>query len=171
MLLHFYNRISGQVLWCCGHAFWQANRMIACSSTPYQLYLPFQQPPFHSTFPQHHQQPPPYLTTGNQGLSEKVESEESKVAVLDVKHKLLWDSLVQLDPDPSMVQYHKSFKKGFLDFHQKHNSVKVTARYNSALNSWARNQIANIKKFKGEKIIRSHFRNIMKIGTLVTWIR
>ncbi len=35
---------------------------------------------------------------------------------LDIKHKAISDTLVQMDPNPSMVQYHKSFQKGFLDF-------------------------------------------------------
>jgi hypothetical protein len=99
-----------------------ANQLLA-AQPQYQPYLPFQQTPFHSTFPQPYQQSAPYLTTSYQGVSEKVESEESKVAALDAKHKLIWDSLVQMDPYASMVQYHKSFKKGYLDFlvfHQKH---------------------------------------------------
>jgi hypothetical protein len=102
--------------------------------------------------------------------TEKVESEESKVATLDIKHKTIWDTLVQMDPNPSIVQYHKSFKKGYLDllvFHQKHNSVKVTASYNSTLNSWIRNQITNIRSTR-KKIVTAHFGGIRKIGTLLT---
>jgi hypothetical protein len=38
---------------------------------------------------------------------------------LDIKHKAIWDTLVQMDLNPSMVQYHKSFQKGFLDFFGK----------------------------------------------------
>ncbi len=73
---------------------------------------------------------------------DKVESVEAKIAALNVKHKVHWVSLVQMDPNPSMVQYNKSFKKGFLDLlvlHQKRNSVRVTATYNNTLNIWARN--------------------------------
>jgi hypothetical protein len=91
--------------------------------------------------------PAPYLTTTNPGGSEKVESEKSKVVALKLKHKTIWDTLMQMDPNPSMVQYHKSFKKGYLDllvFHQKNNSVRVTASYNRTLNSWIRKQITNI---------------------------
>jgi hypothetical protein len=65
-----------------------------------------------------------------------------------------------MDPNPNMVQYHKSFKKGYLEllvFHQKHNgSIRVTASYNQTLNSWIRNQITNIKKYK-EKNSESPF--------------
>jgi hypothetical protein len=117
----------------------------------YQPYHPFQQKPFHSAFPQPFQQSAPYLTSTNQGPFDKVESEESKVGALDIKQKAIWDTLVQMDPNPSMVQYHKSFKKGYLDllaFHQKHNSVRVTASYNSTLNHWIKNQITNIKNYK-----------------------
>jgi hypothetical protein len=41
----------------------------------------------------------------NQALPEEIESDEKKIAVLDVKHKALWVSLVQMDPIASMVQY------------------------------------------------------------------
>jgi hypothetical protein len=50
--------------------------------------------------------------------ADKVESEKSKVTTLDIKHKTIWDTLVQMDPNPS------------------------------TLNSWIRNQITNIKKYK-----------------------
>ncbi len=89
-------------------------------------------------------------------------SEESKVAALNLKHKAMWDTLVQMDPNPSMVQYHKSFKKGYLHlmvFHQKHNSVRVTTSCNSTSNNWITNQISNIKKYK-EKSNNSPFWNL-----------
>jgi hypothetical protein len=117
----------------------------------YQPYHPFQPMSFHSTFPQPYQQPAPYLMSNALVAADKVESEESKVTTLYIKHKTIWNTLVQMDPNPSMVQYHKFFKKGYLDllvFHQKYNSVRVTASYNSMLNSWIRNQITNIKKYK-----------------------
>ncbi len=130
-------------------------RLVA-AQPQYQPYLPFQQTPFHSTFSQPYQQsaPAPYMKTTNLGGSDKVESEESKVAALNLKHKVIWDTLMQMDPNPSMVQYHRAFKKGYLDllvFHQKHNSVRVTASYNSTLNSCIRNHITNIKKYKEKK--------------------
>jgi hypothetical protein len=80
----------------------------------FQPYHPFQPRSFHSTFPQPYQQPAPYLMSNALAAADKVESEESKVATLDIKRKTIWDTLVQMDPNPSMVQYHKSFKKGLL---------------------------------------------------------
>jgi hypothetical protein len=38
--------------------------------------------------------PAPYLTTTNPGGSEKVESEKSKVVALKLKHKTIWDTLI-----------------------------------------------------------------------------
>jgi hypothetical protein len=71
---------------------------LVAAQPQYQPYLPFQQTPFHSTFPQPHQQsePAPNLTTANPGGSEKMESEETKVVALNLKHKVIWDTLVQI---------------------------------------------------------------------------
>ncbi len=66
----------------------------------YQPYHPFQQTPFPSTFPQPYQQPAPFLTSTTQVASEKVESEESKVTALDDKYKPIWNSLIQMVPNP-----------------------------------------------------------------------
>jgi hypothetical protein len=124
---------------------------LVATQPQYQPYHPFQLTSFHSTFPQSYQQPAPYLMSTALVAAEKVESGDLKVSALNDKHKSIWNSLIQMDPNPSMVQYHKSFKKGYLDllvFHQKHNSVRVTTSYNSTLNSWIRNQITNIKKYK-----------------------
>jgi hypothetical protein len=134
-------------------------RMVATLPQFQPYHHPFQPTTFHSTFPQPYQQPAHHQMTTALVATEKVESEESKVNSLDIKHKAIWDTLVQMDPNPSMVQYHKSFKKGYLDllvFHQKHNSIRVTASYNQTLNSWIRNQITNIKKYK-EKNSESPF--------------
>ena len=97
-------------------------RMVATLPQFQPYHHPFQPTTFHSTFPQPYQQPAPHQMTTAVVAIEKVESEESKVNSLDIKHKAIWDTLVQMDPNPSMVQYHKSFKKGYLEllvFHQK----------------------------------------------------
>ncbi len=92
--------------------------MLVASLPQYQPYHPFQPTSFHSTFPHSYQQPTPYLMSNALVAADKVESEKSKVTTLDIKHKTIWDTLVQMDPNPS------------------------------TLNSWIRNQITNIKKYK-----------------------